>query len=35
MTPTQVAQIHGGLAILRSAEDLLVSGRYHANPHNR
>jgi phosphoglycerol transferase MdoB-like AlkP superfamily enzyme len=35
MTPTQVARIHGGLAILRSAEDLLVSGRYHANDHNR
>jgi len=35
MTPTQAARIHDGLAILRSAEDLLVSGRYHCNPHNR
>lgn len=35
MTPTQAARVHDGLAILRSAEDLLVSGRYHANPHHR
>ena len=35
MTATQAARIHDGLAILRSAEDLLVSGRYHADPHNR
>jgi len=35
MTPTQAARIRDGLAILRSAKDLLVTGRYHANPHNR
>jgi hypothetical protein len=32
---TQAERTHDALAILRSAEDLLVSGRYHANPHSR
>jgi phosphoglycerol transferase MdoB-like AlkP superfamily enzyme len=35
MRATQAARTQNGLAILRSAEDLLVSGRYHADPHNR
>ena len=35
MNPAQAARIHHGLAILRSAEDLLVSGRYHTKPHHR
>jgi phosphoglycerol transferase MdoB-like AlkP superfamily enzyme len=33
VTATQAARIHDGLAILRSAESLLVSGRYHGEPH--
>jgi phosphoglycerol transferase MdoB-like AlkP superfamily enzyme len=33
VTPAQAANAQNGLAILRSAESLLVSGRYHANPH--
>lgn len=35
MRATQAARTRNGLAILRSAEDLLVSGRYHADPHIR
>jgi len=35
MTTTQTERTQNGLAILRSAEDLLVSGRYHADPRNR
>jgi phosphoglycerol transferase MdoB-like AlkP superfamily enzyme len=31
----QAERTDDALAILRSAEDLLVSGRYHANPHSR
>ena len=34
MTVTQAERTQDGLAILRSAEDLLVSGRYHTNPHS-
>ncbi len=34
MTATQAERIQDGLAILRSAEDLLVSGRYHTKPHS-
>ncbi len=33
MSATQAERTEDGLAILRSAEDLLVSGRYHTNPH--
>jgi hypothetical protein len=34
MTATQSARVQDALAILRSAEDLLVSGRYNANPNS-
>jgi len=33
LTPTQAARTQNGLAILRSAESLLVRGHYHAEPH--
>jgi phosphoglycerol transferase MdoB-like AlkP superfamily enzyme len=35
LTPAQAERTQDALAILRSAEDLLVSGRYHAKPHSR
>lgn len=34
MTAAQSARVQDALAILRSAEDLLVSGRYNANPNS-
>jgi len=33
VNPNQETTAQSGLAILRSAESLLMSGRYHANPH--
>ena len=35
LSSAQAERTDDAIAILRSAEDLLVSGRYHANPHSR